>query len=286
MNPPTQEQDKTPEQIWAELDAEESGAPIQPVTIETTESKAETESAAAAGEQPAEETPKDNAAEGDRIAGLESTIARLEQRLRQAEGKYGELNSIVRQSQVAAQAVREAGGEAPSAREIADAKGSAEKFAKLKADYPDFAEAIEEFVVSRQPAMPFDPNELRAQIAEERAALDLERRKLRVEIRHPGWEDEIKTAQFAGWLDRQQPEVKMLADSNEPAAAIRVMDLFRAAHPKRSERPDQDPNLQAAAALPGSRRQSNRPKPVEEMTDEEYWRYLDAQDAAAASAKR
>lgn len=283
-----QEQDKTPEELWAELDAEDNGTPVAEAAPEPQPDHDEPKSAEPEAAKPSADAAKDTKADAgspdDRLAGLEAQLAQMAQRLRQSEGKIGELNGTIRQQQAAAQVVRDSGGAAPSAREIADAKGSPDKFRKLKDDYPDFAEAIEEYVTSRATPTPAaDQQVLADQFAEARRELEIERRKLRVEIRHPDWESEVTTAQFQGWLHRQQPEVRMMADSDEPAAAIRVLDLYRTAYPAKNAH---DMNLEAAAALPSGRRPAPRAKPVDEMTEAEYWRYLDAQEAQATKARR
>jgi hypothetical protein len=103
------------------------------------------------------------------------------------------------------------------------------------------------------------------------------RSELQVEVRHPGWLDRVRTPEFQGWLQRQPREVQMLAASESPQDAIRLLDLHgdaaKSATSQRTQR------LSAAAAIPTGRSGSNtRGKAVEDMTPEEYWRYLDEID--------
>lgn len=288
-----QTQELTEQQIWAQLEAEETGKPAPdpdpepaaaPATTEAA-SPATTEAAPAAATEPQADDPLAGVPQvlRDEIAGLRASNAQLQHQVRQAHGKLGELNALVRQSVQAAQHVRSAGGDAPSAGEIAAAQGSAKKFEKLREEYPDFSEAIDEFVSAKvgQSVDAQQVDSLQQQLAQERAERELLARKTQVEIRHPGWEREIVTPAFGGWLERQLPEIRMLADSNEPAAAIRVLDLYKQ---ERARAPSLNHDLHSAAAIQGGRRSTPRQKPVEEMTAEEYWDYLEAQDRAAASA--
>ena len=72
--------------------------------------------------------------------------------------------------------------------------------------------------------------------------------------------------------------------SDEPAAAIRMLDLFVASNTKKAP----NPNLAAAAAIPTGRPGSTasfRGKTLDEMNPRELWDYYDAQDRAAARGK-
>jgi hypothetical protein len=47
-----------------------------------------------------------------------------------------------------------------------------------------------------------------------------------VEKAHPGWKRTVATPQFSAWLAKQSEQVKKLAESEEPADAIRLLDKF------------------------------------------------------------
>lgn len=284
----TQDQEKTAQELWDELDAEESIPPSssgdareQRDPEPAPEKQEGTPTEPEAGDKPAPVQKVDDAsqptARDDEIAGLKAIVDQFQHRLRQSEGKLGELNSTLKQSMAAAQNVRAGGGDAPSAAEIRAAQGSTAAMERLRQDYPEFAAAIEEVVSSARQ----DPGELasvREQLAQTQRELDVTRRKMVVEVRHPGWEEDVKTPLFAGWLQRQPPEVRMLADSDEPAAAIRVMDLFKQVKEQVAAARQNTEAFNAAAALPGARRAPGRPKSVDEMTDAEYWAHLDEQE--------
>jgi len=69
----------------------------------------------------------------------------------------------------------------------------------------------------------------------------------------------------------------MLAASESPQDAVRLLDLHSDA--MKSVTSQRTQHLSAAAAIPSGRSGGNvRSKAVEDMTPEEYWRYLDELD--------
>lgn len=277
---PAQEAQK----IWNQLEAEERNGASAADSVDeleaTSQASAEQRQARAADATGAgeEAAPSSEQMLLDKIAGMESVLTQLTQRLRNAEGHIGGLGSQMKQQLQAAQQFAAKGGDAPSAGEIRDAQRSPEAMARLKSDYPEFAEAmesalnerismLEQKIVRQAPAAssvtPEDIARLRAEMA--------------VEVRHPGWQSAVQEPVFQGWLQRQPREVQMLAASESPQDAIRLLDLYsdggRTATAQRTQR------LNSAAAIPSGRSGANaRQKAVEDMSPEEYWRYLDELD--------
>jgi hypothetical protein len=292
MSQETISQKEEAQKIWDQLDAEEGGRAQPP---ETNESPEQGGDQAHLDDANADNAPADQADANaddeqlpdgervlmDKIAGLESMLNQVTQRLRNAEGHIGGLGSQLKQQLQAAQQVAKTGGEAPTAKEIREAQANPEAMENLKRDYPEFANAMESALNERLSAM-----EQRLQQAQPQAPQqpgirpeDIQRMKaeLQVEVRHPGWLDRVKTPEFVGWLQRQPREVQMLAASDSPQDAIRLLDLHGdAAKTATSQRTQR---LSAAAAIPSGRAGSNtRGKAVEDMTPQEYWRYLDELD--------
>ena len=277
--------------IWAELDAEETGqAPAAPAAEANPDAEpaqpADPATAAPAAQADAkqggeEAAPSEQQVLLDKIAGLESMLGQVTQRLRHAEGHIGGLNSQLKQQLQAAQQVATKGGEAPSAKEIREAQANPEAMESLKRDYPEFASAMESALNERlsvleqrltaqqQPAQQqpaIGPDELQRMRAE-----------LQVEVRHPGWQSRVQTPEFVGWLQRQPREVQMLAASDSPQDAVRLLDLHTDAMSTATSQRTQ--RLSAAAAIPSGRPGAQaRSKAVEDMSPEEYWRYLDELD--------
>lgn len=270
------------QQIWNTLDAEDNGTTPPPEvksnSIATedanpvaTAAPADKADAHAANEEDAL-SPREQALM-DRIAGME---AQFTQRLRSVEGHIGGLNNKLKQ---AVQPVAQpAGNDAPSAQQLSQARTDPEAMAKLKTDYPEFATAMDAALTERMADM-------ERRIAEARPSEqanpgvsqeDLVRLQNNwvIESKHEGWETTVRKPEFGGWLQRQAREVQMLATSADPRDAIRLLDLHTEANKPAPQQTDQ--RLTQAAAIPAGRSASNiRAKPTDQMTDKEYWAYLD-----------
>lgn len=277
--------------IWDQLDAEESGR-AQPPSDEPADPPAP----APAPAEPTEPAPADPADAPqpsdepaptseqvllDKIAGLEAMLGQVTQRLRNAEGHIGGLGSQLKQQLATAQQVTAKGGDAPTAGEIRAAQSNPEAMARLKADYPEFADAMESALNERLSALEQKLQQSQQPAQAQPGVSPDEIAKLRhemaVEVRHPGWQDRVRTPEFVGWLQRQAREVQLLAASESPQDAIRLLDLHseatKAAASQRTQR------LNSAAAIPSGRSGGNvRSKAVEDMSPEEYWAYLDQLD--------
>ena len=274
--------------IWDQLDAEDAGGSLPAADQQldsgtatevdpgTTEPAPAEQSADASqgGEVPAAPSSQELF---DKIAGLEQMLGQVTQRLRNAEGHIGGLGSQLKQQQQLAAQVTAKGGEAPSAGEIRAAQGSPKAMESLKRDYPEFAEAMEAALNERMDVLraALPPQEVQQLVTPEQ--IDILRNEMAVEIRHPGWQDRVRTPEFMGWLQRQPREVQMLAASESPQDAVRLLDLHSDA--SKSVTSQRTQRLNAAAALPSGRSTPGaRAKSVEDMTPEEYWRYLDELD--------
>lgn len=266
--------------IWDQLDAEDDNPPLRASDPEppTDQAPAEDHNADAADATKAGgEAVAGDQALLDKISGLESMLSQVTQRLRNAEGHIGGLGSQLKQQLQAAQQVSSRGGDAPTATEIRDAQRDPQAMANLKRDYPEFADAMEsalnerlsmlEQKIARPAAQPTVTPEDIARLRSEMA----------VEVRHPGWQARVQTSEFMGWLQRQPREVQLLAASESPQDAVRLLDLHEDA--VKSSTSQRTQRLSSAAAIPSGRSGANvRQKAVEDMTPEEYWRYLDELD--------
>lgn len=266
--------------IWDQLDAEDDNPSLRASDPEppTEPTPAENHNADAADAIKAGgEAAAGDQALLDKISGLESMLNQVTQRLRNAEGHIGGLGSQLKQQLQTAQQVSSRGGDAPTATEIRDAQRDPQAMANLKRDYPEFAEAMESALNERLSMLEQRIAQPVAQptvTAEDIARL---RSEMAVEVRHPGWQARVQTSEFMGWLQRQPREVQLLAASESPQDAVRLLDLHDDAVKSSSSQRTQ--RLSSAAAIPSGRSGANvRQKAVEDMTPEEYWRYLDELD--------
>lgn len=204
-------------------------------------------------------------------------LTQVTQRLRNAEGHIGGLGSQLKQQQQVAAQVASKGGEAPSAGEIRAAQTNAKAMESLKRDYPEFAEAMEAALTEQMQALKASMPQQQQQLGVSQEEIDRLRSEMAVEVRHPGWQDRVRTPEFIGWIQRQPREVQLLAASESPQDAVRLLDLhgdsMKSGATQRTQR------LSAAAAIPSGRSGANvRQKSVEDMSPQEYWRYLDELD--------
>lgn len=266
-----------PKKIWDQLDAEAAGKPA----VSPTDHEEPVNEDAAAPAVKADAAPSfDPQLLFDKIAGLEAQLGQTQSRLRNAEGHIGGLNSQIK-------AAQEAGPKSearPSADEVRAARASPKAMESLKRDYPDFAEAMESALAEQQDQMRKEIDSLRNSVPAPRqdsvTPQDIERMRaeFQVEVKHNGWRDRVRTPEFAGWLQRQPREVQMLANSDNTGDAIRLLDLHNEATKASSDR-NSNKRLESAAALPSGRAGAQmRQKAVEDMSPQEYWRYLDELD--------
>jgi hypothetical protein len=210
---------------------------------------------------------------------LERLNADLTQHVKRAEGRVA---SIQRQMQAAAsQATDKVGASnAPTAAAVAAATKSPEKWDSLKADFPEWAEATEEYVASRLAGVSTggqDPEQVRTLLKEEAGVLREQLRKEMaedfVEEFHEGWKETVKSQDFYAWFSKQPAEIAALGQSERPRDAIKLISMFKQAQ----ETPVSD--IVAERAQRRSAAATQRPggtppaKKLEEMTPEELWKY-------------
>jgi hypothetical protein len=279
------------QQIWDQLEADEASAKpaddaandpqdedLHPAEA-TAPAPADKADATGRGEEAA---PTAEQALLDKINGLESMLGQVTSRLRNAEGHIGGLGSQMKQQLQTAQQVAAKGGDAPTAGEIRSAQQTPEAMKNLKRDYPEFADAMESALNERLSALEMHQRQAAQPQPAQQPGIGREdiarlRSEVSVEIRHPGWQERVQTPEFSGWLQRQPREVQMLAASESPQDAVRLLDLHTGAASAATSQRTQ--RLSAAAAIPAGRSGSSaRAKDTDDMTPQEYWRYLDELD--------
>lgn len=205
--------------------------------------------------------------------------------LKATQGRVGKMQSDWDKARASA--------EQPSQTQIAAAAKDPEKWAELKKDFPEWGDAITEYVDSKLAALAGgkgpSAEEIEQLVAQRTtgAVTELERafnEKL-VTLRHPGWKDEVKTDAFKAWFDVQDEGTKRLAASTDGLDAVRMMDLYVESKkkPAASVKDERQARL-AAAATPARPAQAGATtKSFDEMSPEEQWNYLARQRDQAAS---
>lgn len=223
----------------------------------------------------------------DYMAGLQTQVEQLSNRVRSNEGSIGGLKNAIQRQREAAQAVREAGGTAPTDTQIRDAQASGQRaIDKLKDTYPEFADQLQD--VLREELAGVRGNQAKQEqvaTAEQPQGLSqddrvaLAKRDAFIEAKgFPGFQDRIKQPDFVGWFNRQPAEVQMLGHSPDPAHAVRLLEIHR----DQSKGATAGNGLDRFAGLSDINRaggsQQRGTKTVEEMTPKEFWNHLAAEE--------
>jgi|MDTB01.2.fsa_nt_gb hypothetical protein len=216
-----------------------------------------------------------------KIDDLEKSNQQLIHHVKTAEGRVA---AMQREAEIAKRVKDEvAKKDSPSQKEITNASKNPEKWDNLKEDFPEWAEAMEEFVASKlgssQPqGSAIDPKQIEGyvnnRISASQSQLSRRIEEATLDGRHPSWRDDVKTTDFNNWLTNQPNEVRGLADSQNAKDAIRMMDLFYESKTRPADNIKQSRSQRLAkAATPDKRNQTPPPKSLEDMTPEQLWNY-------------
>lgn len=175
---------------------------------------------------------------------LESIEDATGKRLRNIEGHIGGVVSSLKEVKTAMDAARaasDAGRAAPTTTQIAAAAHSTEKWNRLKGDFPEWTEAVEERLAAERAAAPkptapvVDVDGITRRVSDrfvdavaskhEEIVSQAEERAL-VRMRHPAWKSTVKTPEFSTWLKAQPDEVRKLTASESADDAVKVLDGY------------------------------------------------------------
>ena len=228
------------------------------------------------------------AAAKDPMAELMERFSNIEGQLRKVNGHIGGLTQSQQQLReqvlnAAKQATTEAGKEAPTNAQAKAALADPEKWAALKAEWPEWGEAVEEVLAARIPQAPvFDPAEFDRKVGERVSA---ETAKVHEEVLNAhldtvvedlggDWRATVKSDDFGKWMAAQPDEVKALGDSSSLSDASKMIRLYvksKQANPAQQLINERSAKLDAAASAPQPGRKAPRSKGVEDMSHEELW---------------
>lgn len=210
---------------------ETTSAELAPENIEGV---AETEEVEAAAEpEAAPEPEQDIWAEADE--GLKSEYDKLrdnnDKLSHQAKSNAGRIGALQRKLNEF-QSTSPAGGNQPSANEVAEAMKTPEAWASFNEEYPDIHDAIESRLeVERsqnQETMNRALQPLRA--AEEERHVSNQYAAL--EAAHTDWKDVVKSESFVDWLQEQPNAIQQLSNSNDAFEASKLIDYYKLSQPK------------------------------------------------------
>lgn len=165
----------------------------------------------------------------------------LGDKLRNIDGRIGGLNGGVKELKTAleARASVTGTGAAPTQTEVAGAAASSEKWKKLKEDFPEWAEAMEERLAQGGKPAAVDVEGLKRAVtgdvqAKIDAGVDQAEERAFVRLKHPDWRKTINSAEFTTWRKSQPADsgIEALCASDLAEDTLKVLDGF-AAHRKK-----------------------------------------------------
>lgn len=198
-------------------------------------------------------------------------IGALDHRLKSMEGRYASVQRQIEEL-AAAKAAAATVPTSPSKAQIDAASGDTEKWKRIKEDYPEWAEAMDE----RLSAFKVEPPKIEGFVSKE----DFEkqvgqiRESVRADVRtsihedlvedmHEGWKQTVSSDEFKGWFKAQPANVQALANSPRARDAIRLLDSFKAAKQdaanKAEEQRKKDAELDATTTPKGTRGRGSTP---------------------------
>lgn len=280
--------------VWneeaAKLDADDSSSANQLLATMPDENPPQIQddevdqAASAAAESEAEDDPLAGLSDVVRaklaqIDDLATANAQLLHHVKTAEGRVAAMQREFEQARKAA--TQASTQEAPSQGQIATAAKNPEKWDQLKQDFPEWADAMEEYVTSKlgnnQSAPNLTPEQVADFVKQQVDASKVEMGRLleeaRIEGKYENWRDVVNTTEFAQWFTVQNPQTRALADSSSARDALRMLDLFHSTKTRSAADIKQERGQRLAAAAttrPGS---TPPPKTLDDMSPAELWNY-------------
>lgn len=269
---PEQEAATSPASESQELQAQEATA--------STEETAQEPAAA----DPLAGLPEEVKAALGKISQLEQANAQLLHHVKTAEGRVAAMQREFAQAKAAQSAV--APQDAPSQGQMSAAAKNPEKWEQLKSEFPEWADAMEEYVAAKlggvKPAAPgLDPQAVAAfvhqQVSQTKAEMARTIEEARIEGRYDNWKDVVNSTDFVQWFTVQSPDVQALANSPVARDAIRMLDLFHDSKKRSATEIKQERGARLAAAATVRPGQTPPPKTLDDMSPAELWNYEAAQ---------
>lgn len=171
-------------------------------------------------------------------------------------------------------AVKAEGGEAPTKTEVAAATKSSEKWARLKEDYPDWADAMEEQLADVRAAFaaaapaPVDAKALRGEIEGGltkaitpalQAVQNRARQLALLDFYHEDWEEIARSAPYAAWIKTQSADVQALEKSPLAKDGRKLFDQYKAFAKRAKTKEESETRLKNAETPTGTPRTTTEP---------------------------
>ena len=210
------------------------------------------------------------------INGKLSTLDTIDQRLRSAEGRIGSVQQAVFEQRKAAEEAAKRVKDAPTKEQMAQAAKSDKAWEDLKEEFPGWGEALHDELASvRQAAeaLKQDIETLRT-MQNSGSQHDVEKLQREVDVKlvsvkHPGWQQTVKSDEFGQWLQGQDSDMQQkFLNSTDPVECIEVLDAFAKGNSSQDVASSRQRRLEAATTV--SKGRSAQTKNPANMTKAEY----------------
>lgn len=269
---------------WNQLAAGETETPT-PATTEQAPAADEAAVEGEAGEQ-TPELPQELRAALTKVDSLAELVSTLTHQVKSSEGRFAAVQRELTAAKTASQVVTRA----PNQQTVQAAAKTPEAWAKLKDQFPDWAEAIEAYGSHLIAGVPqpqqIDLAPIQSQFAEQldelRGQITRSSEEAKLYGAYRGWKKDINSPEFSTWLPTQSAEVQAKFRSPNADDAIDVLDAYHT-HSKDSKRDitaERTQRLQAAVGRPKG--QATPPADDRDLTDKQIW----AQEATRRDQRR
>jgi hypothetical protein len=280
------EEEKSREELWAEVAAERgeeqpatkptevTPEPAQPEAANAEPAQAQAEAQPEPTPEPAKPTTE------ELLAQALARVEKLEGRTRNVEGHIGGLTSQQKALQETVAAARSAAAEvkdAPTDAQVKAAASNPKEWEKLKEDFPEWSNATESFLNARLANVKagMDEATVNKMLSEVEGKITQKVVDSALSAVFPTWKQDINTEEFQGWVQAQPDDIKALAASSEVGDAARMLSLYnesKKANPVQQVLDQRKQKLQASVAAPRGTKPAVA-KSWEQMTPEERWNY-------------
>jgi len=225
------------------------------------------------GEDPWEGVNPALKAEFDRMSEKAAKVDEFATRLQQAESRIGAVTNQLTEAQKAA----EEANQKPTEEQIAAAAASKEKWEELKADFPEWGEAIEgQFAALREELGAngggITQADLDAAIQKASEEVDLKVELGILNYAYPNWEEIKDSNDFKTWVKAQPEDLIAKTRSTSAYDAIDVLDLYTEARgtKKTASEINRDRQQRLRTSVRPGGKKGKPPKSEQDMTDAEY----------------
>ena len=214
------------------------------------------------------------------INGKLSTLDTIDQRLRSAEGRIGSVQQAVFEQRKAAEEAAKRVKDAPTKEQMAQAAKSDKAWEDLKEEFPGWGEALHDELASVRQAAEALKQDIETLRTMQNSGRQHDVEKLQreidvklVSVKHPGWQQTVKSDEFGQWLQGQDSDMQQkFLNSTDPVECIEVLDAFAKGNSSQDVASSRQRRLEAATTV--SKGRSAQTKNPANMTDDEYRAYV------------